>query len=308
LLNISTAALTFVIAFALVVLLYQAVAGRHLAIKARLGAIRDMQYFDAEAEPLELPFNIRIIQPLVKRIYNFFNGLLPANLEAAVEQKLTRCGNPRGLKARTFLSSIFMVALVLTPVGFFVPLALGLGFGKAGILSLNVLFISILAPTLWLYATEDGRVTQIDRTLPDAIDLMVVCVEAGLGLDMAMSRVSERIKGPLAVEFTRALHEMQVGKSRQEALRDLSRRAGSHNLSSFLAMVIQGTQMGVTMGQILRIQSETMRRVRRQRAQEQAFKAPVKLVFPLVFCIFPALFVVILGPAVIQIIKSGLFK
>jgi len=302
-------ALTFVLVFSLALLVHRAVAGRPaVAIRSRLNAIRDMQVAVEDGELLKLPFRLRVVKPLKTKIIKSLYSVLPANLEASVEQTLARCGNPRGLRARTFLTGVISAAIVLTGLGLFMPLLLGMGMQKMLLFAVTGLALAVLGPTLWLVHTAEERVKQIDRTLPDAIDLMVVCVEAGLGLDMAMTRVAERMKGPLAEEFARSINEMKIGKTKQEALRAVASRAGSHNLASFLSMIIQGIQMGVSMGHILRIQSDSMRTVRRQRAQEQAMKAPVKMLFPLVLFIFPALFVVILGPAVIQIMNSGMFK
>ena len=298
------AALVFVIVFALVLLIYQITVNRQFSIKARLKEVRDSWMDGGEEEPLSLPFRIRVLSPLAARVFNFFNRLLPANVVASVEKKLTQCGNPKGLKAVVFIPGIIVTALILFVLVFIIIFVFGFGLEKAILGALIALIVSLLAPVLWLYTAVDKRIRTVELTLPDAIDLLVVSVEAGLGFDLALAKITERMKGPLADEFGRSLNEMKLGKGRQAALKDLSQRVGSSSLGSFLAMVIQGTQMGVTMGSILRIQSETMRRVRRQKAEEMAMKAPIKMVFPLVLCIFPALLIVILGPAILQFMKA----
>lgn len=290
--------------FSLVILVHQISVKDQVKIKSRLKNIQETQVIDQDAEALNLPFQTRVIDPIKTKLVNYVTSLMPANLKATIEKKLIQCGNPRGMKAGVFLSGILVGGVALILIVFF-----GIIFAKAGLLkavqgALVALLFSIIAPYAWLYYTADKRIRDIERTLPDAIDLLVVSVEAGLGFDMALSKVSERMKGPLGDEFSKALNEMKMGKSRQASLKDLSSRVGSDSLSSFLSMIIQGTTMGFAIGPILRIQSETMRRVRRQRAEESAMKAPIKMVFPLVLCIFPALFIVILGPAVIQIIKA----
>jgi len=305
-------AITFVFFFSLTLLVHYAVAGQAgqsaTAIKKRLNAIRYTQEAGEDDDLLKLPFRLRVVKPLEMKIVQYFYALLPVNLEASVEQTLQRAGNPRGLKARKFLTGVIAAAIIMTGAGLFISLFLGMGIQKILLYAVIGLVLAVLLPALWLYQTAEKRVQQIERALPDALDLMVVCVEAGLGLDMAMSKVAERMEGPLAEEFARSLNEMKIGKTRQEALRSVAKRAGSHNLASFLSMLIQGIQMGVSIGRILRIQSDSMRTVRRQRAQEQAMKAPVKMLFPLVLFIFPALFVVLLGPAMIQMMESGIFK
>lgn len=290
--------------FSLVILVHQISVKDQVKIKSRLKNIQETQLIDQDAEALNLPFQARVIDPIKTKLVNYVTSLMPANLKATIDKKLVQCGNPRGMKAGVFLSGVLVGGAALILIVFF-----GVILAKAGLLkavqgALAALLFSVISPYAWLYYTADKRIRDIERTLPDAIDLLVVSVEAGLGFDMALSKVSERMKGPLGDEFSKALNEMKMGKSRQASLKDLSSRVGSDSLSSFLSMIIQGTTMGFAIGPILRIQSETMRRVRRQRAEESAMKAPIKMVFPLVLCIFPALFIVILGPAVIQIIKA----
>lgn len=290
--------------FILVILVHQISVKDQVKIKSRLKSIQETQVIDQDTEALNLPFQTRVIDPIKTNLVNRVNNLMPANLKTTIDKKLVQCGNPRGIKAGVFLSGVLVGGVALTLIVFF-----GVVFANAGLLkavqgALAAVLFSVFAPYAWLYYTADNRVRNIERTLPDAIDLLVVSVEAGLGFDMALSKVSERMKGPLGDEFSKSLNEMKMGKNRQASLKDLSSRVGSSSLNSFLSMVIQGTAMGFAIGPILRIQSETMRRERRQRAEEAAMKAPIKMVFPLVLCIFPALFIVILGPAIIKIIKA----
>lgn len=290
--------------FMLVMLIHQTSVKDQTKIKSRLKNIQETLVVEQETEALNLPFQARVIDPIKTKLVCNLTSLMPSNLKATVDKKLVQCGNPGGMKAGVFLSGILVGGVVLTIIVF-----LGVIHAKAGLLKavqgvLAAVLFSVFTPYAWLYYTADKRVKNIEKTLPDAIDLLVVSVEAGLGFDMALTKVADRMKGPLGDEFTKALNEMKMGKNRQASLKDLSSRVGSDSLNSFLSMIIQGTAMGFAIGPILRIQSETMRRVRRQRAEEAAMKAPIKMVFPLVLCIFPALFIIILGPAVIQIIKA----
>ncbi len=295
---------SFVLVFALVMLVGQA-AGKldRGSIRGRLNSIKEMQLED-EDEPLNLPFRIRVLKPMEAKLVNFFINLLPVNQKAWVEKKLVQAGNPKGIRAGVFMSGVMITLLIVTPTVFFVTLIITLQISKALLIALAGALLSILLPAAWLQTAASNRIREIDRSLPDAIDLLVVSVEAGLGFDLALAKISERMTGPLAEEFARVLQEIKLGKSRESALRDMSGRVGSHNLSSFLAMVIQGTQMGISMAHILRVQSDTMRLVRRQRAEETAMKAPIKMVFPLVFCIFPALLIILLGPAILSFIEA----
>jgi tight adherence protein C len=293
----------FLIVYLFFILLSKTLVGEKTSIKLRLKTVGEAHAYEDD-EPLNLPFKVRIYEPLQEKIIYYINRLLPANLKDSLEKKLVQCGNPRGMKANMFLTGLTIAAFLLAVVWFAVTLVLGLGFVKAFLGALVAIGVAILASIGWLFYTADIRIKSIDRSLPDAIDLLVVSVEAGLGFDLAMAKVTERIKGPLGEEFSRALNEIKMGKNRQAALKDLSKRVNSENLRSFLSMVIQGTSMGFAIGPILRIQSDTMRTVRRQKAEEMAMKAPIKMVFPLVLCIFPALFLVIIGPAMLKIIKA----
>ncbi|HHV34559.1 MAG TPA: type II secretion system F family protein [Syntrophomonadaceae bacterium] len=289
--------------FALVMLVGQAAFKDRGNIRGRLNSIKEMR-LEEEDEPLSLPFRIRVLKPLEIKMVYFFVNLLPVNQKAWVEKKLVQAGNPKGMRAGVFMSGVMITLLIVTPTVFFIALILTLQLSKALVAALAGALLSILLPAAWLQIAAGSRIKEIDRSLPDAIDLLVVSVEAGLGFDLALAKISERMTGPLPEEFARVLQEMKLGKPREAALRDMSERVGSHNLSSFLAMVIQGTQMGISMAQILRVQSDTMRLVRRQKAEEMAMKAPIKMVFPLVFCVFPALLIILLGPAFLSIMES----
>jgi len=294
----------FVFVLLIILLIVQTLNTNKITIKSRLKAIGEFQQYGEEDQPLNLPFKLRIVKPSVERVVGFFSSFLPANLKSIVDKKLVQCGNPKGMKAGFFLSGVIIAAIAATVLWFCGTMLLGYGFVNAVIGTLVILLLAMTVPFLWLQLTADKRNKDIDRSLPDVIDLLVVSVEAGLGFDMALSKVTEKLQGPLPEEFARALNEMKMGRSRQAALRDISARVESENLRSFLTMIIQGTTMGFAIGPILRIQSETMRTARRQRAEEAAMKAPIKMIFPMVFCIFPALFVVLLGPALIRIFKT----
>jgi tight adherence protein C len=165
--------------------------------------------------------------------------------------------------------------------------------------------VGFMLPQMWLRSTIDRRKQAIIKKLPDALDLMTICVDAGLTFDGAMDKVYEKWRDPLSLEFGRVLYEMQLGKSRRQALRDMVERIDVADVTSFVASVLQADQLGVSIGKVLRIQSEQMRVRRRQRAEEKAQQAPIKMLFPMVFLIFPAMFIVLLGPAGFQIIRSG---
>jgi tight adherence protein C len=164
--------------------------------------------------------------------------------------------------------------------------------------------LGVLLPFMWLHQRVRRRQTLIWRGLPDAFDLMTTCVEAGLGLDSAFQKVTQKLEGPVAKEFAEMLREVAMGKARRDALRDMGDRTGVADLQVFANMIIQAEELGTSLGTALRAQAADMRRRRRQRAEEEARRAPAKMVFPLVFFILPSLFVVILGPVVIEVFKT----
>ena len=162
-------------------------------------------------------------------------------------------------------------------------------------------------PLIWLNRRIGKRQHDMERALPDALDLLTISVEAGLGFDAAIAKVSEKFDNELGRAFARVNAEVRLGKIRREALRDMANRAGVQDISNFIAAVIQADQLGVSLSKVLRVQSEQMRIRRRQRAEELAAQAPIKMLFPLVFLVFPSIFIVLLGPAAIQIQKIGIF-
>ena len=190
--------------------------------------------------------------------------------------------------------------------GIFILLTLLLGMAIVMTLALAVfgLGVGYIGPEFWLGRKVKARQTAILRMIPDSLDLLTISVRAGLGFDAALAKVVEKVKGPLSDEFRRALAEVRVGKTRRDALRDIIPRTEVAPLTNFIGAIIQAEQLGVSISKVLQVQSEQLRIERRQRAEEMAAKAPIKMLFPLVGCIFPSLFIVILGPAIILIVQN----
>ncbi len=250
---------------------------------------------------LEKPVKQRIIAPMLEKLANLVSSLTPAGALRAIDDKLETAGRPWSLGAKEFvgLKVLSTGASVILGMLFynFIDAQLMvriLGFAL-------VVFIGIILPDYMLQRAINNRQTQIRKVLADTLDLLTVSVEAGLGLDGAMQKVTEKLHNPLSDEMARALQEIRVGKMRMDALRDMARRVKVTELSSFVAAICQADQLGVSISKVLRVQGDTLRTQRSQRAREEAAKLPVKMLFPLVFFIFPALFVVVAGPAFIQI-------
>jgi tight adherence protein C len=250
-------------------------------------------------ETLTRPFVERALAPVVFGLGRFLNRFTPTGYLEKTQRKLMFAGNPGNLDASSFV----VLKIVLTVTGLVAAFSLR-DFGD-GLTRLLVLIgppvMGFLLPDVWLSRKVEERQAAMLRALPDTLDLLVISVEAGLGFDSALARVVATVPGPLSEEFFRMLQETRVGVSRRDAMRHLMDRTDLDELRSFLLAMLQAEAFGVAIARVLRVQADEMRVKRRQRAQEKAFAAPVKIVFPLVFCIFPALFVVLLGPAALSI-------
>ena len=253
---------------------------------------------DVVGEDLRRPFSERAISPFVSKVLSFLGRFSPkGNLERQRKLMLL-AGNPGRLTVLDLLG----LKLLLGVSGFLLALYL---VAKAPILDLRSILILVLVPllayyfpTFWVRRRVKGRQYQIERALPDVLDMLTICVESGLGLEAAMLRVGEQWDNVLTRELRRSVHEMRMGVSRSEALRHLVQRTEVSDLSAFVAVLIQAEQLGVGIATVLKTQADQMRVVRWQRAEERARGAPFKMVFALVFLIFPSLFIVILGPSI----------
>jgi tight adherence protein C len=217
---------------------------------------------------------------------------------------------PRWLEPTVFLASrlVFGIGLGLLMFVVFSLSPTASPFSFTSLLLTGVFaFIGFFLPNLLINRRIRQRQQVVLNAMPDALDLLTICVEAGLGFDAAMKKVVEKWTNDLSMAFARVLQEIQLGKLRREALRDMSDRLGVSEMESFVAAVIQSEQLGVSMSRVLRVQADAMRIKRRQRAEENAQRAPVKMLLPMVFLIFPTIIIILLGPAVLQIIKSGAF-
>jgi len=269
-------------------------------MSTRLELYGRQQVSTMREDELSKPLAQRTIGPAVIGLGNFLKRFTPVGYREKKQRKLMLAGYPGNLDAPAFT----VIKLLTTAAGLIGGWFL-VGFGADTMQRIFLFALPIVlgffGPDAWLQRKVDERRQAMLRALPDVLDLLVISVEAGLGFDSALARVVATVPGPLSEEFFRMLQETRVGVSRRDAMRHLMERTDLDELRSFLLAMIQAEAFGVTIARVLRVQADEMRVKRRQRAQEKAFAAPVKLVFPLVFCIFPALFIVLLGPAAIQI-------
>ena len=273
-------------------------------LKARLSQLGQMTAKDLQELELQQPFFDRTIKPLAGRLSGAVARFTSSSFTDRTERRLAMAGNPGEMKVSDWLGIKAIAAGVTAGVAF---LIFGIIIGdlvQGMLLALVGLGIGYLAPEFWLGSRIRKRQKGIILQIPDALDLLTISVRAGLGFDAALGKVVEKLKGPLVDEFRRALAEVRVGKARREALRDIVPRTEVQPLTNFIGAIIQAEQLGVSISKVLQVQSEQLRIERRQRAEEMAAKAPIKMLFPLVGCIFPSLFVVILGPALILIMQN----
>jgi tight adherence protein C len=271
-------------------------------VQARLTQLGTIQARNLEELELQQPFMERTLRPLMARLSGYVARVTSTSFTEQTAKRLALAGNPGNLRTADWLG-IKAIGAVIGGVLLFV--LFGLSNLLVGILlSMVGAVMGYIVPEFWLGGRIRARQHAILLQIPDALDLLTISVRAGLGFDAALGKVVEKMQGPLTDEFQRALAEVRVGKARREALRDIIPRTEVAPLSNFIGAIIQAEQLGVSISKVLQVQSEQLRIERRQRAEEMAAKAPIKMLFPLVGCIFPALFIVILGPALILIVKN----
>jgi tight adherence protein C len=272
------------------------------AVLARAGVARGLSSIDHVYSAAALSEGGERVGPVASnRLTQLGRAATPGAVLAQMRRRLDYAGNP----PYWTVERLFEVKTL----GLFAGAASGAGLGllTGGLSGLAVGLLvggplGFFGPDIVLYDVSQRRQDRIRRTMPDILDVLTVSVEAGLGFDAALAQITRYGRGPLAREFARVLQEMQIGRSRIEALRALSARTSVTELKSFCAIVVQASELGVPIANVLREQAREMRVRRRQRAEEQAQKVPVKILFPLIFCLFPALFIVVLGPGVINIL------
>lgn len=253
---------------------------------------------------LDASFQDRVLVPLLARFQGLGRRLTPDDANERILAKLDLAGNPPGWTVDRVAAGKVIGFIVALLVSLLLSIAMGLSFVVTLLFVVGASVAGYLAPNMYLYQKAYDRAAQMQKALPDAIDLLTISVESGLGFDAALSQVARNTEGPLAGEFARMLQEMQIGRSRSEALRSLAERTNLPDMRGFASAMIQADSFGIPVGQVLRVQSSEIRTKRRQWAEEMAQKVPVKILVPLIFCILPCLFIAVLGPAGISMMEN----
>jgi len=292
---------TFLTVFLVGVIVDMAMRERHRPITILESQVGSLDTHDFAERPLEGSAIDRIFLPIGKRLSQMLVSLTPIDLKARIQRKLVLAGSPARWDAERIvaLKIVFGLAGVIggSVLAGFLPLPPAFRVGFVVLLGL----VGYIAPSYEVSVMATKRQNQIRRQLADVMDLLTISVEAGLGFDAAMAQVIRNVPGPLAEEMGRLLQEIQLGVSRAEAFRHVGERTEVEELRAFVLAMVQADLFGVSIANVLRAQSKELRNKRRQRAEEQAQKIPTKLLFPMIFMILPALFIVIMGPGILQI-------
>ena len=271
-------------------------------VEERLLEYGGNKHLTEEELELEKPFIDRVLRPAINRLGAVLSRSTPAKARQQLDQQLDLAGRPGNLTPEDF----GVLRLVAAALGGVLGLLLGLLMANPVLLVMFLAALAILGyylPILWVRQLVNAKRTEIQKAMPDALDLLVICVDAGLGFDAALERVTTKYRTALSEKFAQALREISLGRPRQEALDEMGRSTGVDDLHNFVQAVIQSEQFGTGIGKILRIQSDEMRRRRRQRAQQLGAQATLKMMLPMIGCIFPTLWIILLGPALLIIMK-----
>ena len=255
-------------------------------------------------DELRASFKERVFVPMLKKMSAFTQKYTPLKQREMTEKRLINAGRPFNWSAAEFISIQYATAVI-----FAIVVAL---LGYLGHISPDVQYLVVIGGfacgyilvQILLKISVSNRQAKIEKELPDVLDLLTISIEAGLGFDAALQRVVQKSKGPLAQEFNLCLQEMRMGKNRKEALRDLGLRNETADLNTFVGAIIQADQLGVSIGNVLRTQSDQMRAKRKQRAEEKAMKAPIKMLIPMLLFILPTIFIIVLGPSILQMMET----
>jgi tight adherence protein C len=273
-------------------------------VSRSMAAIRSLNIPGDMEQELNPSFEERVLEPARERLLRLGRRLTPQGWLEKMGTRLEAAGSPRGWDVNRILSVKVLSAGVGLLIGLALPLVAGAGALVVVGCVVGVGVLGWFGPDLAIYQVAYNRRMQIRKDLPDALDLLTITVEAGLAFDAAMTQVARNTEGPLAEEFYRVLQEIQLGLARGEALETMAARVDIEELNSFVGSVVQADSLGIPIAQVLRVQAREMRIKRSQRAEEAAMKVPVKILFPLIFCILPSLFIVVMGPAGINIFHA----
>lgn len=276
----------------------------------RTGVSRSLAVLQAMTEApdelktdLDRPFGERVLEPLYARLQRIGQHITGVDQVERIRQRLDKAGNPAGWSVERVATGKVLGIISGVVFGFAFSVLLGQSWMISVLIVVAFAVFGWNAPALYLYNTALKRDEVMRKEIADSVDLLTISVEAGLGFDAALQQVARNTEGPLAMEFSRVLQEMQIGRGRSESLRALADRTNMPEVRGFVSAMVQADSFGIPIGQVLRVQSREMRTKRRQRAEEKAAQVPVKIMVPVVLFILPCLFIIVIGPAAISMIE-----
>lgn len=288
----------------LILLLHSAIFGEKMRMDQRMNNVMGEKEITVRKQELSAPLYQRMIRPMLGKSANVLLTFVPFTREDALDKKVIEAGHPGNVNAREWMVVKVILAFGLGILFWIIMTQAHRPAWQAVILTGAVFLFGWFSVDIWLAGRGKGRREQVQRSLPDLLDLLTVSVEAGLGFEGALMKIVEKTDGLLSDEFLTVLRETKMGKPRKEALKDMATRLNVEDLSNFVSSIIMAEQLGISIGKVLRIQSKEMRQKKRQKTEEAAMKAPIKMLIPMLVFIFPAVFIVLLGPAMIQIMEA----
>jgi tight adherence protein C len=279
-------------------------ARRRRAVEILESQVEPVPVPNMREQDLARPLTDRAVLPTLQGLARVGRRITPADFRDRISKKIVLAGSPRRWDADR-VAAAKVIGLVIGPiVGYFFAQYVGLG-GVASVVAISgATAVGFLAPDTILDRKVEARQMAIQRALPDTMDLLTISVEAGLGFDAALAQVVKHVPGPLSEEISRMIQEIQLGATREQAFRHLGERSTVEELSSFVLAMIQADIFGISISRVLRAQAKELRTKRRQRAERTAMQIPVKILFPMILCVMPALFIVVIGPGAIRIAEN----
>jgi tight adherence protein C len=274
-----------------------------IGIAQRLNYIKYQTIDSMPDDELSTSFKERVIKPVLEGVGKAVLRLAPKEMIASMENKIIMAGKPYYWGVKNWLGIQAFMILGLPILILLLYIQFRMDISNLVLIIIASVLIGMLFPNMMLNSKIRKRQSEVTKSLPDIMDLLTVSVEAGLTFDSALSKVVEKMPGSLAREFETVLQEIKVGKTKKEALYQMADRIGVQDLRSFVGAIVQADQLGVSLGRVLRLQAEQIRQNRKQRISEKAMKAPIKMLIPMVVFIFPTIFIVLLGPVVINLIE-----
>ncbi|RQD72259.1 MAG: type II secretion system F family protein [Tindallia sp. MSAO_Bac2] len=293
----------FGMAFTIPFLIHKLIFGEKQRMDRRMDEVLGAKEVPIRKQELSAPLYQRIFKPMLGKMSGMMLSIVPFTKEEVLQQKVIEAGVPAGLAAREWMVIKLLTSLAFGGLAWMLHLVGNQALWQSGVFMAVALALGWFSIDYYLNLRIRKRKDEVQRSLPDMLDLLTVSVEAGLGFEGALMKIVEKSDGLLAEEFLNVLRETKMGKPRRDALRDMAKRINVESLSNFVGSIVLAEQLGISMGNVLRVQSQEMRQKRRQKAEELAMKAPVKMLIPMVMFIFPAIFVILLGPAMLQILE-----